>query len=453
MKDEKLNSSLFTLHSSFTQDSRLKTQDSRPKTQDSRLKTMFDNGYALIIGTGSDPKIINTANDAEALYQVLTDPNRSAYKPEHVHLLVKEQSTKEGILKAFERLDQQLKATFGATVVIFFAGHGGVYTVDKDGERSDAYYLLPYGFIDNDHTTKISGQHFSELVEGLNYQKLMVMLDCCHAAGMPTGLGDESFHSSNKELIHMLEQGGGKVIVSSSRSDEKSYIFPDSDYSVFGEVLLDALAGKNSKKEYVKLFDVLDHILHEVPNKMKEFPNFPQHPLINKIENLDQNFAICLNPSFEEEKLKYQPKQVLDATLSEVNKKVGSLGQETQTYKQKIQEAGEVKEEYSMVQKLAHSKKELDQLSEKQQRIQQILEWRARIDQARLDAYIQEHEGYLQAINLVQEQISQLTVHMTMEVNALTKIQYEQVKKGKEQELAALETKCKEVEEKIEALG
>ncbi len=280
----------------------------------------FKNGYAIIIGTGSDENIIKTVNDAEGLYEVLIDEKRAAYPSEQVQLLVKEQATKEGIVEAFKKLKIQTEGNKRASVIIFYAGHGEV----GDG---DGYYMIPHNFDEDNEETRFYGHEFHDLVDDLTFGKLTVFIDCCHAAGISypvEELGADDLEKQKKaqgKLVSILSKGKGKVIVASSQEFQKSYILKGKDYTVFGECLLEVLSGETVRTEYVTILDVLKYLMNEVPKRLKGYDGISQQPFINEIENLNQDYILCRNPNFDKKEL------IMDYKVMETNQLNHILGE------------------------------------------------------------------------------------------------------------------------------
>jgi hypothetical protein len=261
----------------------------------------FSKGYALLIGVGADLPV--TVKDATALRDVLIDKNRSAYPPEQVELLIEASATRQNILSTFNRLIEQINQDPDATVIIYFSGHGGrVEYLDGVTE----YFLVPYGFDWNRRAeTAISGLEFTEKIEAIKARKLVVLLDCCHAGGIPdlkeSGV---TFIKSPvpSNLLDVLDTGKGRVVIASSYEEEVSYT--GTPYSVFTTCLLEALAGSASvnKDGYARILDVLIYLFKFVPQKTAD----RQHPFVKKVLDLGDNFPLCYyaggkNPLPEEE--------------------------------------------------------------------------------------------------------------------------------------------------------
>lgn len=251
---------------------------------DTLVKNTFFNGYGLLVGVGADLPV--TVKDATGLYEVLINPKRAAYQPENVQLLSENQAKRQDILNGFDKLIKQSNENHIETAIVYYSGHGG--------KIANEYYLVPFGFDRNrPQTTGISGKEFSEKIEAIKAKKLIVILDCCRAGGIPITKDIKSFLESNppKDFLDKLSEGSGKVIIASSQESESSLILGGKSYSAFTECFLDALSGKGTRyyDGYAKIFDILSYIFKEVPKQTKD----KQHPFLNNASNVSEDFAVC----------------------------------------------------------------------------------------------------------------------------------------------------------------
>ncbi|OUL26595.1 hypothetical protein BV372_26720 [Nostoc sp. T09] len=244
----------------------------------------FSNGYALLIGVGADLAV--TVKDATAVRDVLIDPNRAAYPPAQVTLLTETVATRQNILAAFDQIISQVNQNPDATVIIYYSGHGGRI------KRTNEYFLVPYGYDPSQRAnTALSGLEFTQKIAAITARKLVVLLDCCHAGGIPAlKEPGETFVKSPlpPELLNVLETGSGRVVVASSREDEYSYT--GQPYSAFTDCLLEALQGKAAvnKDGYARILDILVYLFDQVPKRASG----PQHPFVNKVLDLGDNFPL-----------------------------------------------------------------------------------------------------------------------------------------------------------------
>lgn len=253
----------------------------------------FENGYALLIGVGGG-NIAITVEDATALRDILVDPNRAAYPTNQVKLLTEQSANRKSILDGFDELIQEANKNPDATVVIYYSGHGG--RIENVGKPSE-YFLVPSDFDSkNWKKTAIFGHEFINKIKSIKSKKMLILLDCCHAGGIPTPKNDSAKFVKSPappDLINVLSPGSGQIMIASSSENEFSYT--DKPYSVFTTCLIEALSGKASsnKEGYAKIMDVMGYLLEEVPPRAKKRANGEQHPVISQINNLNANFPVC----------------------------------------------------------------------------------------------------------------------------------------------------------------
>ncbi|MEC4881983.1 MAG: caspase family protein [Scytonema sp. PMC 1070.18] len=242
--------------------------------------TTFAQGYACIIGVGAD--LPNTEKDAIGLADILKDPARCAYPPEQVHLLTGETANRANILSCLDNLAGSTNAQ--STIIVYFSGHG--YRIN--GSTGELYYLMPYGYnLNYLEQTAISGAEFTIRLQAIPAQKLLVLLDCCHAGGMSNIPMPLAKSPLPLEAQQMLSQGRGRAIIASSQGNELSYA--GRPYSAFTAALLEAFCGQGVSQQdgYVRVTDLALHTREVVPRRTRD----KQHPILN-YEQAD-NFVLA----------------------------------------------------------------------------------------------------------------------------------------------------------------
>ena len=245
--------------------------------------TQFTHGHALIIGAGGD--LPNTVEDANGLAAILRDPERCAYPSGQVQLLTGAAATREAILTGLKTLAGQTDPT--ATVVVYFSGHG--YRVET--LIGAATYLLPHGYnMDRLPATAVSGQELSDHLRAIPAQKLLLLLDCCHAGGLDDIKAPGATFTKAPippEAEALLTEGRGRVIIASSRADELSYA--GKPYSAFTLALIEALCGSGPARQdgSARATDLALHAREKVPQRTWG----RQHPILN-YQQAD-NFAVA----------------------------------------------------------------------------------------------------------------------------------------------------------------
>jgi uncharacterized caspase-like protein len=238
------------------------------------MSLLFHHGHALLIGVGGN--LPATIRDAKGMYQILTDTSRCAYPPMQVDLLTGEQASRENIIAKLDSLKARTDGDAEATVIIYFSGHGG-FCPD--------YHLVAHAY-NGKPDTMVSGVEFSERIDSLRAKKVLVLLDCCHAAGM---VDLKSFVKSPlpPELETILQDGAGRVALASSTRDEIS--FAGNPYSVFTQALRESLAGAgNSEKDgLARVADIAMYLSKVIPQRTKG----AQNPVL-KLKAAD-NFVVA----------------------------------------------------------------------------------------------------------------------------------------------------------------
>lgn len=271
----------------------------------------FNHGYVLLVGVGSSRvagwSLPVTVKDAQALHKTLVDPLRCGYSEEHIHLLHDGKATRGNILKELTWLAEQVHADPEATVIVYFSGHGWL---DEDTGR---YYLIPHDVeADDIPTSALVEEDFSDALRGVQPQKLLVILDCCHAGGMadakePEATPPAGFVKSAPppDVYTRLREGQGRVVMSSSRGSEKSWVRKDGTLSIFTDHLLEALSGKafTSRPGEIRVLDVFAYLDRVVPISAKQHSDpdtgkpAEQHPLLDAADA--DNFPIALLQELE----------------------------------------------------------------------------------------------------------------------------------------------------------
>ena len=255
----------------------------------------FEHGYALLIAVNensvSGAELLEVLKDVEALNEVLTHPQRCGYLPDNIKIIIGTASTRAGIMDGLDWLKAKLEAdTSGqATAVMYYTGHGHV--------ENGNYYLIPYDVnLNRLKTSAIRAEDFAADIAALQPKRLLVMLDCCHAAGtnvkeliglnsaaIPAGLFMQGAQDSGEagKGLDTLAQGAGRAVLSSSQAGEKSYLRKDGAMSIFTYHVVEALTGHaqpQSGATEVLVSDVMGHVTRCVPASAKADWQTNQHP-------------------------------------------------------------------------------------------------------------------------------------------------------------------------------
>lgn len=249
----------------------------------------FSSGHALLIGVGGDLPV--TVKDAEDLAALLKDPARAGYPAAQVEVLSGAQATREGILGGLKRLAERTLGDPDATAILYYSGHGGRF---GSSAVTATYYLVPHGWdADRRDETGVTGDELTAGIRAVPARRLLVLLDCCHAAGLPRAKDAALFAEEGLPELDGLRSGVGQMVLTSCRPEEKSYIRYGDRNSLFTASLLSALAGgAPSYLGHAWALDVVSHVLREVP----DLAPADQHPVLSWATNTE-SFPICRVPA------------------------------------------------------------------------------------------------------------------------------------------------------------
>ena len=268
------------------------------------MAEQFTNGYALLIAVDENAvqkwSLPDVAKDVAALEEVLVHPERCAYPRDHVKVIKGQEATRQNILDQLEWLQDQVAAdeSGNATAVVYYTGHGWRDT-SMDPPR---FYFIPHDLReDKIRSRALRAEDFADAIEALKPQRLLVVLDCCHAAGMdikditptPEGYASSAFQPkalmAGKEAplgpgakgLEQLIVGRGRAVLSSSTGEQSSYMRPGREMSVFTYHLIEALTGHAQPMEGatdVLVSDVMSYVTRTVPKSAADFWKRDQDP-------------------------------------------------------------------------------------------------------------------------------------------------------------------------------
>ncbi len=277
----------------------------------------FRNGHALIVGIANYPRIKKlpeiVLKDAKDLSSILSSPNHCGYREDNIRLLTDAQADADGIRDGFKWLSSACGSE--DTALIFMSSHGG--RVEYGPQIGT--YLLPYDS-DPHHLKKssISGEELTELLHGIQAERLLGLFDFCYSGGTgePKGKAKDfplSKVGFDQNSYDQLAQGKGRVIMASSRSDEESFVYGAMGNSLFTYFLLNALKGKALSRGdgLIRVFDIFHYIADNVGIGGQ------QHPIF-KASDVEANFPVALHQGGEKAVSGYRPESL---AVERVNKR------------------------------------------------------------------------------------------------------------------------------------
>ena len=243
--------------------------------------------YALLIGISeyANPTIdLNfAANDAEALHELLLDPEIGGYDPENVRLLTDADATRRNIMSALNSwLGNRVREE--DSVLVFYSGHGAL------GNGSDAYWVTHDADVEDLYASAMSNKEISSLLDKLPAKRKITLIDSCYS---------EATAKKYRALVpgDVFEEfkGEGSVTITASTGQEKSVEV--GGHGAFTYHLLDGLAGKadNNNNGVVEIDEVWSYLNEKVRKTAADAGN-RQTPVL-LADRLEHGFPLTINPA------------------------------------------------------------------------------------------------------------------------------------------------------------
>ncbi|NEN89381.1 MAG: hypothetical protein F6K48_10940 [Okeania sp. SIO3H1] len=245
------------------------------------MSNTLSHNYALLIGVG-DCKYPNwslpvTVKDVQAIKSFLINPDLCGYidNENYLRFLCNEQATKQNILDNLNWLQQQAKNDPEATILVYYSGHGWL------DNSTQNYYLISHDTSPVKlQKTALPATEFNNALQQISAQKLLVIIDSCHAQGMANAKETEELELPEnfsqtalpKKLIDELRKGRGRAVFTSSTGEESSWIRSDGKMSIYTDHFLEALNGANNKPgdKFVTVSNLMNYVGKTVPESAKQ---------------------------------------------------------------------------------------------------------------------------------------------------------------------------------------
>lgn len=225
--------------------------------------------WALVIGVSkfANPKynLDFAAKDARDFYDFLV--NEANFKKDHVLLLLDGKATRANIMSAFGDNFLPAVSQQDDLVVVYISTHGTPAKRDKGGQS----YIVAH---DTDTASLYAtGVNMDELYkrirDGVKTDRALIVMDTCFSgAGVP---GAKSLNVADNFDAQEVAQGCGRLVITSSSPNERSWESKVSNNSVFTKYLLEALRANNKKIDVKSAFKMVqDKVSWEVQNAFGE---------------------------------------------------------------------------------------------------------------------------------------------------------------------------------------
>lgn len=247
------------------------------------------NRYGLVIGIeeykDSRLNLRCAAADAKAIFDLMIDSDCGMFPKDNVRLLLNEYATRESIWRALSALRRD--AGENDTVWIYYAGHAAP-------EDSLIYWVTHDADVDDLYGTGLSNHQLSRVMNDMRARRLLVLLDCCHAAAMAAQKNKSRALLSADETFAGYK-GHGRITLSASDGKEKSVELGDIGHGAFTYFLEKGLRGEaDADGDGVVTADELWHFLRsKVVDSSRKAGNTQTPVLLGEMQH---DFALSLNP-------------------------------------------------------------------------------------------------------------------------------------------------------------
>jgi hypothetical protein len=270
--------------------------------------------YGVIIGIGNYqdtriPALRFTVNDAQGLYDLLTNPNYGGIPKENIKLILNQDATYQNIKGAIGKwLSQQAKEE--DTVIIYYSGHGAP-------EAQDTYWVTYNADIDDLYTTALSNNEIADMLSRIRSKRVITFLDSCYSAA--TVKRKNLTRNVQTEIPWDKFSGQGRVTISASDGKQLSLELDEYQHGVFTYYLLEGLQGKADKNldGVIEVDEIWDYIKYQVTDTARKAGN-PQTPVFQG--SLTAGIPLTFNLAFIQQQQQLQVLQKEQEKLTELFK-------------------------------------------------------------------------------------------------------------------------------------
>jgi hypothetical protein len=193
--------------------------------------------------------------------------------PNNLFPLYNAEADRAGIRGAFKKLGRKCTQpeSNDPLVIVFFSGHGWT-------DEESRPYLVPYEAKRNDlFGTAIPPEEFTDLLDQLKTNRLVVFIDACHA-GAYGNEGAKGALVATYDVRKALGEGEGRFVISSCKPDQTSW--EGEEKSIFTDHLIALLECRTDAidEEEITPFNLYPKLQARVRSTAWEMYGAPQEP-------------------------------------------------------------------------------------------------------------------------------------------------------------------------------
>lgn len=218
--------------------------------------------------------------DAQALSKAITENGKGIFANIFSYNLFNKDATIDKVKEAVDQIKS--KAKLSDVLVIYYAGHGVVYTPETSDDGEFYMVLQDVTSLNDKNLVEkgIPSSTFRSWLSEINASKQLVLMDACHS--------EASFKSNvtrrglaEQQAIYQLARSSGSVIIAACGSDQTAKEFKDLGHGAFTYALLEAISGKadgGTMDKKITVGEIKAYIEDRVPQLTQKYSGTAQYP-------------------------------------------------------------------------------------------------------------------------------------------------------------------------------
>jgi hypothetical protein len=238
--------------------------------------------WALVVGIDhflhpNIPALHLSAKDARDFAAALENPQVGRFLPGTVTLLVNEDATLQRIRSEINRIGKVARPE--DLVILYFSSHGSSKDMDTAADKGKTGYIITYDTdVEDLYPTAFSMKELKDVVDSrLNSGRVITFLDTCYSGDTVRGSSKGMEIGLPENEIAKVAQGTGRVVITSSRSNELSWECDVYQNSCFTHQLLEAMRQNNGLST---ITDIYKQLQLTVPQVVMREKKARQNPLM-----------------------------------------------------------------------------------------------------------------------------------------------------------------------------